>query len=516
MKRWFLAAMLLMMILPAAAMAELEMIVERNYIKFPELDGMNCRFRPTREWTVVHRDNLDEHLDLLLQYGWTEEEIRARFAEDTRLWEAYWEAWPKDSFIRMERFTDDISRDIWHLRHLSTAERRDFLEFVNEGSLFAQYDTFSAKFGGTGGQAHLDCGFTTVPPADYESGRMCVKYINGQAYVVTYVARGRMASHSSLRTKRVNEQLIGYTPLGCFEFSAKLQPRLAELMVEALPETADVGSVQLRGKMEAGGSLAASLNGQPVPAKTAADGTFSLTLPLEHDGLHELILTATHPKYTQRTEIYTLQASASVTPLTLTAVPEGFVTAGSQQVSGVTLPGAEITLRLDNREAVSVTADASGCFSHTWDVTDEQFHVLRMTAAAPGREPLQSKKTFSTRFAGVDEAIAAFSQDLSEHRISELAENPWQYMGEKVKISVRVSEVQVTRDGLEVLCNYNPPASYHHAQTPLCLVVPGYARDLIRPDMIMTVYASVHGQEMTGGEPRLVLLVDYGTWLTGE
>lgn len=515
MKRWLLLT-LLIVLLPTAALAELEMIVEKNYIKFPELDGMNCRFRPTREWTVVHRDNLDEHLGMMQQYGWTETEIRARFAEDTLLWEAYWDAWPEDAFIRMERFTDDVSREIWHLRHLSTAERREFLEFVNEGGLFEQYDTFSAKFGGTGGQAYLDCGFTTVPPADYESGRMCVKYINGQAYVVTYVARGRMAGRSSLRTKRENEQLSGYTPVGYFEFGAKLLPRLTALTLEALPVQADVGEITIGGQMEPGGSLEATLNGMPVKADVARDGAFRLTLPVDRDGTQELVLIASHSKYTQRTETASFQASAEGTPLTLTAVPEGSVLVGAQQVSGVTLPGAQITLQLDNHGAVTLTADDAGGFSHSWEIHDDQFHLLQITAEAQGREPLALETVFATRYASVNEAISAFSQNLTERRISELAADPLSHMGEKVKISVRVTDVTITREGLEVLCSYNPPASYHHEKTPLVLIVPGYAHEQIQPDMIMTVYASVQGQQMVDGEPRLLLLADYGTWLTGE
>lgn len=516
MKRWFLAVLLLLTMLPAAAMAELEMIVEKNYIKFPELDGMRCRFRPTREWTVVHRDNLDEHLDLLLGFGWTEEEIRARFDEDTLLWEAYWEAWPKDAFIRMERFTDDISRDIWHLRHLSTAERREFLDFINEGRLFAQYDTFSAKFGGTGGQAYVDCGFTTVPPAAYESGRMCVRYINGQAYVATYVVPGRMAGHSSLRTKRVNEQLSGYTPLGLLEFSVKLQPRLTDMTLSPLPEMADVGSLTLTGMVEAGGKVQAALDGQDLTCSAAGDGSFTLTLPEMQPGVHALTLTASHPKYTARTETYTFPASASVAPLTLTAVPEGSVLTGVQEVAGVTLPGAQLTLWLDGREAAQLTADGGGRFAYSLDAPDSRYHLLQLSVKAENREELTAEKAFVTRYAGVDEAIAAFCQDLTGLRISELAADPRAYMGEKVKISVQISEVQHTREGLEALCTYNPPAGLHHEQTPLFLAVPGYACDRIRPGMIMTIYASVHGQEWVDGEPRLVLLVDYGTWLTGE
>ena len=170
----FLFALLM---LPVSSLAELEMEVAKNYITFPGLDEMKGYFRSSSKWTIVHRDNLDEHMSFLTGRGESETDIRARFAEDTLLWEAYFEGFPDDACIRMERFVNETSRNVWHLRHLSSGERKEFLALANDGQLLEKYDTFSAKYGGSGGAAYIDCGFTTVPPAAHESGRMYIRYI---------------------------------------------------------------------------------------------------------------------------------------------------------------------------------------------------------------------------------------------------------------------------------------------------------------------------------------------------
>ena len=57
MKR-MLALLLALLMLPLSAQA-FEMEQEKNYVSFPELDGLRLRFRSAAEWTIVTRDNLE-------------------------------------------------------------------------------------------------------------------------------------------------------------------------------------------------------------------------------------------------------------------------------------------------------------------------------------------------------------------------------------------------------------------------------------------------------------------------
>lgn len=514
MKKLALILLALLLLVPLAATAELEMEITKNYITFPALDEMEAYFRKSSEWIIVHRDNLEEHIALLSQRGDTEEDIRARFAEDTLLWEAYKTGMPEDACIRMECFEDAFTREIWHFRHFSTAERKEYLQLVNDSLLFSKYDTFSAKFAGNGGNAYIDCGFTTVPPAAYESGKMYIRYINGKEYVMTYAVRERMAGRSKLRSKKENEIITGYSPFNTLKFGVKLLPQMPSFELdEAFPSQVDLGEVKLSGSVTKGAKVKLTLDGEDISCKVTSKGAFTATLPLTEAGEHEVTFTVTHKKYTDRVETFTLHASADRTPLSFTALPEEAALAGEQTVAGISDPGAEIILRLDEQEAVTLTADDAGRFSHTFTIMDDQAHLLYVLARAEGKDVSTAEYAFFTEYETVKEGIDAFEDHLTEYTVGQLAEDPYAHLGERVKISVKAKEVTHTEEGLGVLCTYNPPKGSKHAKTPLYLTVYGYGQDQIQPNMTITIYGTVNGQRDVDGEARLDILVQYGTYL---
>lgn len=112
MKR-ILCILLALLMLPMVSLAELQMETASNSrILFPELDQMKARFRTIYEWTIVHKDNLDEHMELLLKRGDSEAEICERFAEDTLLFEAYFVSFPDDACILNESSLS-IAKDVY-------------------------------------------------------------------------------------------------------------------------------------------------------------------------------------------------------------------------------------------------------------------------------------------------------------------------------------------------------------------------------------------------------------------
>lgn len=514
MKKVFALWAALLLLLPFGAGAELQMETSSSYITFPELDGMSCFFRKSAEWTIVHRDNLDDHMALALQRGETEEAIRSRFQQDTLLWEAYADVLEKDACIRMECFENTETRQVWHLRHLSSKERKALLEQVNDGLLLYQYDTYSAKFEGSGGNQYITCGYTTVPPAAYESGMMYIRYINGRQYVMTYAVHGRMASRKKLRSNRENDRIGTFTPFHALKFGAELLPPMPELTLDGgFPLQVDVGDVSLSGSVTKGATLSVTLDGQEVPCKVNSKGGFTLTLPVASSGEHKAVLTVTHKKYTDRVEEYTFQASTELTPLHLTAYPELLAQAGEQTITGVSSPGADIVLRLDDHEAVSLTADTEGCFSHTFQVMDDKLHQLYVMAKAPDKDACVMEYAFATEYETFRDGLKAFEKKLTDLKISELEQQPYEHLGERVKISVKVQDVLYTEDGLGILCTYNPPKGSKHAKTPLYLTNYGYGQDQITAGMTITIYGVVNGQRQVEDETRLDILVQYGTYL---
>ena len=120
---------------------------------------------------------------------------------------------------------------------------------------------------------------------------------------------------------------------------------------------------------------------------------------------------------------------------------------------------------------------------------------------------------FITEYETFKEGTKAFSKNLTKRTVSQLAKDPDAYYGERVKIEVRVKEVRYTEEGLGILCNYNPPSGSKHAKTPLYLTLYGYAQDQIQPNMIITIYGTVHGQHEVDGEQRLNILMQYGSYI---
>lgn len=516
MKR-LLCLLLALVLCPVCALSELELVQEKNYITFPQLDQMKCYFRTSSKWLIVHQGNLEEHMDRLLQRGDTEEEIRARFTSETLLWEAYHDDFPKDACIRMERFVTEDTREIWHLRHLKGTQRKELLQCLNDGLLLEGYDTFGGKIEGNGGTAYIACGFTTVPPAAHESGRMQIRYLNGQAYVLTYAVYGRMAGRSKLRSGRENDLLDRFSPFNSLRFGAALQPRQPGFALDTpIPQQAGLGDLLITGQVTKGAEVAVTVDGKKVSCTVSSKGAFRATLPLTVPGDHQVVFTTTHRQYTDREDTFIINASNDRTALALTSIPENVVLTGQHTVSGLSSPGAEIVLRLDGRDAVTLTSGADGSFSHTFDIMDDGPHQLLVAASSAGQDISIAGCLFYTEYEAFKDGLKAFEHHLTSATVDELSQSPAAHLCERVKISVQVKGVTFTEEGLGILCTHNPPKGSRHAKTPLYLTLYGYAQDQIQPGMTMTVYGTVNGTRTVEGEERLDILMQYGTYLVSR
>ena len=512
-----LCLLLALLLCPVHALSELEIQYEKNYISFPELDQMRCYFRTSSEWVIVHRGNLDEHMERLLQRGDTEVDIRARFARDTLLWEAYNDRFPKDACIRMERFCDETSREMWHLRSLNASRRQKLMDLLNDGMLLEGYDTFGGKSVGGGNTGYVSCNFTTVPPAAHESGAMQIRYLNGQAYVLTYAVYGRMAGRTALRSGRENGLIGKFSPFNSLKFGVPILPRQPIFALDdPLPQQAGLGSMTVTGKVSRGAEVTVTVDGKKVSCTVSDKGAFRAVLPLSSPGDHEVTFVTSHRQCTSREDTFLINASNDRTPLSITSAPEDVVLTGQHTVSGISAPGAEIVLRLDDREAVSLTAGPDGGFSHIFDIPDDGAHQLYMAASARGQDMSVAAVLFYTEYEAFKDGLKAFEKQLTSSTVAELAADPSAHQGERVKISVRVKEVQFTQEGLGILCTYNPPKSSRHPKTPLYITLYGYAQDQIQPGMTMTVYGTVNGEHTVDGETRLTILMQYGTYLVSR
>ena len=72
-----------LLLLPLAALAELNYQVKSaNQICFPDFNQMTAYFQNAADWIFVTPENLEEHFDMVLARGGTEEQIRERDHRD--------------------------------------------------------------------------------------------------------------------------------------------------------------------------------------------------------------------------------------------------------------------------------------------------------------------------------------------------------------------------------------------------------------------------------------------------
>lgn len=522
MRRRMTVLLLALLLLPCAALAELEYIrSEKKYITFPSMDEWRGHFNKVQNWTIVRPEDLDEHLELVLQRGDTEEEIRARYASPNFLFEAYSTDLPTDACFRAEVYESTMTRNVWNTKHLSSAERKELLASIEDGYVLPDRDIYSLTISGSNDSLTINGYYTNYPPTRVETGQIQFIFRNGRMYVFSYCVSGRLAGRGSLYTKKEKEQ-FRLTPMslsGTSSFRNKALPRLPHFTLdEVFPGQAGLETLTVTGAVEKGSSLSVALDGAALASALDKQGRFTVDIPLNTPGDHEVTFTVTNSKFTDRIETYLVNASGNRTPLTITEQPEAYPLVGAQRIAGRTDPGALILMQLDSGAEVALTADAQGLFSHTFQVEDSALHTVRLVVSAAGKDPIVAETMFYTQYETIKDGIKAFSEKLTEHRIDTMSENPADYVGERVKISIRVRELVFNESGLGLLCEYNPPNGSRHPQTPLYVTVPGYAQCQIHDNMILTIYGTVQGERTfateSGEETRMDIFMEYGTYMT--
>ncbi len=523
-----------LLLLPLAALAELEYTrAEHTYIDFPTLDQLHASFMNMKKWIIVTPETLEENWDLVAARGDTEEEIRARYADEHFLFEAYSPELPADACFRAEMYENDMTREVWHFRHWTTAERRQLNEYLSSGNVLPDRDVYSLTNKGSNGTANVQGYFTNYPPATHESGVIRFDFRNGRMYVFSYCVSGRLLGSKRYMNAK-DEKAISRSPLTSLNtrFLSEMQPRLPKYALDsAFPEDVAPGNVRVTGTTGANCKLAVTLDGEKIGANIKSNGSFVAVLPLKEPGEHEVVLTVTHSKFTDRVMRYTVRVSETLTPLTVEEDPGYFTDMEKLTWKGRTDPGAQVTLRDGETELAACTADETGAFSLDLEPEQQGGYELTLTAQAEGKEPNQRSVAFTARYADAKEGIKVFSKDLSETPFLDMLDNIEDYIGQKVKISIWVKEVRINDQGLALIGHHNHKSetnAYNGSYWPtakgnalLYVNVPGYAQCQIGKNMILTVYATVDGTRVLVNadgeeEERIELTVDYGTYLVSK
>ena len=519
MKKLLVCLMIAMLLLPLVSVAEDALVYERQakkFIDFPTMDGWRGHFSSVTKWTIVTPETLDENWELVAARGDTEEEIRARYAQPNFLFEAYSPDLPEDACFRAEVYEDDVSRDVWNLRHLDAAERKKLNEYLGSGSVFPDRDVYNLFNTGSSDNCHLMAYFTNYPPATHESGRMRIDFRNGRMYVFSYCVSGRLAGASRWYTSKEKAQL-DKAPLTSMEtkFTGTALPQMPEYkLTTALPEVAAPGTMTFTGTVAAGSKVSAALDGQSIAANVDKKGNFTVQAELTA-GEQQLTITVEKTKMTTRVMEYSLTVSDAVTPLTMTEEPDWRCIIGDVVVAGQTEPGTAVTVTVDE-ETTALTAGEDGTFRHTFQADERRTYHLTLTAEASGKEAVTKEYVFAADYKTTEDGIKAFNELVTDVNFKTIAGNVEEYIGTKVKISIKTKEATINEQGLGILCIYN--AKQEKDQTPLYVNLPGYAQCQVDKNMIITIYATVDGTRLIfkdngDEEERIELTADYGTYL---
>ncbi len=532
MKKRILALVMILCLMPLAALAELTWEkAERLYITFPTMNEWRGRFSKVNNWVIVTPQNLEENWNLVAGRGDTEEEIRARYADESFLFEAYSPDLPADACFRAQVYENEFTRDVWHFRHWDSQQRKELNDYLMSGMVLPDWDVYSLRNCESGETANVQGFFTNYPPATHESGRLRIDFRNGRMYVFSYCVSGRLAGAARWYTALENSQ-YAMTPLGSLDnkFQDKLLPRLTQCEIDgALPEVVAPGDVQVTGILDKGAKLSVTLDGSEIKADVKSTGKFTVTLPLQQGGEHELILTATHTKYGERRMVHYVRVSDTLTALTVTDAPHGYEAVGKLKLTGQSNPAASLTLMNGETELAHAVADDKGDFRLDFEVEAEELYTLTLIARAEGKEENRREIVFAAEYEDINEAIKAFTKDLSETSFDDICKDVQAYVGEKVKISIYVKEVVINEQGLALIGvehdgsnlqnrfggSYIPSDEEH----PMVYVnLPGYAQCQLGEKMLLTIYATVDGRRILFDEEgneqdRVELTADYGTYI---
>lgn len=522
MKR-MLAVLLLLALLPVQVLAEdaaplTYVRQDKKFIDFPAMDDWRGHFSSVTKWTIVTPETLEENWALVAGRGDPEEEIRARYAAPTFLFEAYSPDLPEDACFRAEVFETDSTRDIWHLRHWDSAERREIRNYLMSGRLLTDRDIYSLTNAATSQHAYEQGYFTNYPPATHESGRVRMHVYNGRLYVFSYAVTGRLMGAKRWFTAKEGAA-YAKTPADSMEtkFRGEALPRMPLYeLTGVIPEIAAPGTITVAGTVEAGARISADLDGQPLDAKLDKKNNFTVEVPLTEEGERLLTLTVERSKNTTRVMTYPILVSTGRTPLTITREPDIFSVIGSVEIAGQTEAGAQVTVVVDGGEAVTLTAAEDGSFTHSIQAEERRTYEVVLTAQAPGKTETVYALSFAADYEDIDAGIKAFNELVTDVGFKTIEKSVEDYIGTKVKISVRTKEITINEQGLGLLCVYN--AKEEDDQTPLYVNLPGYAQCQLGENMIITIYATLDGKrilfdESGEEEERIELTADYGTYL---
>ncbi len=234
------------------------------------------------------------------------------------------------------------------------------------------------------------------------------------------------------------------------------------------------------------------MNDQHWEAQVDETGKYTARIQVEQ-GTNEIIALASKEGLTENELIQIIQVDDQMAALELNEYPYGQMIRDELMVSGKTTPGAQITLRLDENEPMTITVDETGAFSQKIEAEDWVEHTIEITASQEGKADCTAIFSFTSVYEDASKGIAAYRKTLTEGLSApKISRDPGAHIGERIKLEVYTQEVERT-DGRLILKGI----INQKKDMPIILVCDSYLEDEILEKMILTVYGEVIEPSLT-------------------
>ena len=490
MKRWLICALIsvLCISLRLPAYAELTEGSRPSRLLVVE-EGVEFSISKISEWTFVTPENMEEHMELLMSLGETETEIRARFSDGTILFEAYHPKL-KNGRYRVQVFEDAFTHSVWHLDDLTKkqyiAVGDELKEYYFQGYLdlirveFRSSDTKNRYFHGA---------YNAYPPYSYESGYYHLRFYNGKAYFCTYSQKTQASQEKHIKADgtydRVGDLLPGMTSI------AYLKGEKLTAVTDLLPDSrlilnAHSGDFTFTGYSEKNAAVILKIGDQHWDARVDAEGKYTANIQLQ-PGNNEVIAIANKEGLTENRMSFNLRAADHLAALELHEYPYGEMLRDELMVSGKVSVGAQVTVKIDENEPITITVDETGAFSRKIEAEDWMEHTIEITASEAGKEDCTAIFTFTAVYEDAAKGIAAYRKTLTEGlSAKKISQEPGAHVGGRIKMEVYIKEVERTDGRLILKGSIN-----QKNDMPVILICDSYLADEILDKMIITVYGEV-------------------------
>ena len=478
----------------------------------PEV-GLRAIVKNPEEWTIVTKENLNDHKDTVTACGDSMENVRFRFDQGDILLEAYHRNLP-DGRVRVQAFENEFTRSVWNLDDLTKKEYIAAADELEE-KLFGGYlYLFNIKY-----YAEITKGreFTgsviAYPPYPYESGLFRLCFFNGKAYLATYTqptqASAKKLMGGEYTYNRVREWTVVGGGKGLLQGTVERKTAVADLRTdtERLILNAHSGAFDMTGKTEKKAEVTLKNGKKTWQAKVDADGRYQAQITLT-PGENEIVAVANKQGLEENTLSRFIPVNDAMAALELTSYPDGVMERDEIEVKGKASPRAEVTVRLDEEVPQVLTLQADGSFETELTAEDWVRHTVTVTSKEAGLEDCVARFSFTPTYDDAKKGISAYKKTLTEGLTTKkLSNDPAAHQGERIKLEVYTTKVERLDGQLILSGNIEKDKN-----RPVILVCDDYFEDTILDKMIITVYGEVMEPSLT--EPPIPQVhVEYITYL---